>query len=501
MKKWIEKVFLNKYLGKSQELLDQAKSLTYILLGLSILTGSLIFIVTARETVPVILLMIGVNVGLLFLIRAGYQQLAGAVAVTILSLIVAMIVFSMKFTQKYEVYQLTFFQFLIFFFTMLITTKSYHSVLVMVISTGTILYEYFFRAIPANLSGSLPEVDDYIIACAIICFAGILVIAINKRGRKLRNIIKMEAETNNQIARENKKIAEQLEKTNAFLTGIINKVRDISSVLNSSSVEMEAAAQEQSIASGEQTSGITKVSVTLQELSITAKQITTNVSELVLSSGQVITVLKDIEKALLQTNSQLDEVGKISIKNTEKIIELGRQSAVINEMVLLIKDVANKTNILSINASIEAAQHGQKGARFSVVASEIRELSRETLDSARNAEKAAQDIQKFFKSIENASKSESDRIIESGETLKKVSGNIRNIMTKINNNYSFTQKIDVSIKQQEDGSKQAADVIRQMEEIARQSTDIFRQTVIAIKDIVVLSKEMNTTINEYLQNK
>jgi methyl-accepting chemotaxis protein len=219
------------------------------------------------------------------------------------------------------------------------------------------------------------------------------------------------------------------------------------------------------------------------------------VGELVYSSEEVVKLLKENEKQLLETVSQLEDVGQISRNNTTQINELGKRSVLINEMVELIKEVANKTNILSINASIEASRSGEAGAGFSVVAAEIRELSKETIDSAKKADVAAKEIEDFLGSIIISSENESSKVVGSGKTVKGVYENVGSIVSKINNNYGFTQKIDVSIKQQENGSVQAAETMRQMAEIARQSAETARQTLAAVKDIVAFSLELEKTVS------
>ncbi len=288
---------------------------------------------------------------------------------------------------------------------------------------------------------------------------------------------------------------EGVRKMNEMLGDVVSASKGIIVNLNSSAKEIEAASQEQTSASNEHASGITEVSATLQELTITAKQITGNVGELVFSSEETVKLLKASEKQLLETVSQLDDVGAISKNNATQINELGKRSVIINEMVELIKEVANKTNILSINASIEASRSGEAGAGFSVVAAEIRELSKETIESAKKADIAAKEIKDFLNSIIISSENESGKVLGSGKTVRDVFENVGSVVSKINNNYGFTQKIDVSIKQQENGSIQAAETMRQMAEIARQSAETARQTLAAAKDIVSYGAELEKTVS------
>ncbi len=308
--------------------------------------------------------------------------------------------------------------------------------------------------------------------------------------REVRSLAEAFNSMTSQLKNKTTGLQEMMDK----LTDVIMKAKEIIVSLNSSAKEIEAASQEQTSASNEHASGITEVSATLQELTITAKQITSNVGELVYSSEETVKLLKESEKQLLETVSQLDDVGAISKNNATQINELGKRSVIINEMVELIKEVANKTNILSINASIEASRSGEAGAGFSVVAAEIRELSKETIESAKKAEVAAKEIKDFLNSIIISSENESGKVLGSGRTVRGVFENVGSVVSKINSNYSFTQKIDVSIKQQENGSIQAAETMRQMAEIARQSAETARQTLSAAKDIVSYGVELEKTV-------
>jgi methyl-accepting chemotaxis protein len=214
-------------------------------------------------------------------------------------------------------------------------------------------------------------------------------------------------------------------------------------------------------------------------------------------SGEAIKLLRTGEQDLLKSVRQLDEVGEISRNNTTKVGELGKRSQLINEMVEIIKDISNKTNMLSINASIEASRAGEAGRGFSVVAAEIRELSKETISSAKKVGEAGREIQELLDSIIISSESESKKTIECGVTMKGMSKNLEEIVIFVSNNYDFTQKIDVSIKQQESGSGQAAETMRQMSEIARQSAETARQTLTAVRDIVNFSEELNKTVARF----
>jgi methyl-accepting chemotaxis protein len=341
-----------------------------------------------------------------------------------------------------------------------------------------------------------------------IVIIGIFTIFGNRMGRKLNSVItllneisagkikslkKTEIKQKDEIGTLGKTFNTMLEN----LQNVSNNMQEIIMNLNSTSKEIQAAAQEQASSANINASGITEVSATMEELSITAKQITKNASELVIASGEAVKSLESGKEQLIEAVNQLEEIGKISKENTVNIKELGKRSVLINEMVEIIKEVANATNMLSINASIEASRAGEAGKGFSVVAAEIRELSKETITSAKKVEQAAHEIQNFIGSIINFSETESDKVIKSGIVARKVNDTMEGIIENINNNYTFTQKIDISIKQQEKGSEQVSSALKQMASNSRQSAEIAKQTTVAVTDIVKLTGALEKAIMKF----
>jgi len=281
------------------------------------------------------------------------------------------------------------------------------------------------------------------------------------------------------------------------LRNVIENVKNGISQLTSATKEFEASSEEQTSAATEQASGITEISATVEELSITAKQIARNTGELLISSQEIMKILNTDQKQLEETVSTLSEMENVSKENSAKINELSTRSKIINEMVSIITEVANKTNLLSLNASIEAARAGEYGRGFSVVSSEIRELSKETIISSKKVNIAANDIQNFIEKIMQGAKEEVLAIQKCVELMKKIFHSIEEVGQQINNNNGFIQKIDVSTKQQENGSKQTAETMKQMSGSARQSSEIARQSMIAIRELVSLSDMLEQTVEKF----
>jgi methyl-accepting chemotaxis protein len=480
-----QKNFMNRFLDKYKTESFEVQKKVFIIFWINVIMVPTVLFVYLLHVLniiifsPIVLILIFMEMGfnivsVIMLFRKLYSV---ASLLTICSFQLAVFLFSLPAANNLSSPLMTLAAFLL---CGLILANALHSKLLihLIVIASTVLYHIILCAVVLNTAQADNDllIQDLVFSSAMV-FMGCIIYFITMN--------------------TNRSVINTIDNQNKDLTDIASKVKNGVVELVSISKEMHATAEEQTSASTEQASGITEVSATLEELTITAKQITVNAGELVVASGETTKLLEEGQSDLMQTVGRLDEVGVISKKNTTQVNELGKRSRLINEMVEIIKDIANKTNMLSINASIEASRAGEAGKGFSVVAAEIRELSKETITTAKKVETAAQEIQSFISDIIIASESESDKVLQSGEAAKDIYQKLINIVEKIGNNYSFTQKIDVSIKQQENGSRQASETMHQMSEIAKQSAEVARQTAEAVQNIVDLSKELDLAVQKF----
>ncbi len=290
---------------------------------------------------------------------------------------------------------------------------------------------------------------------------------------------------------------ERKEQIIASLNEILINLEEGISKLTSAAKELEASSQEQISAATEHSSGITEVSATIEELSVTAKQIAESTEQLVQATKNVVNILSGNKVSLENAYNRIMNISSLIEQNAQEIMDLNKKSVFISEMVKIITDVANKTNLLSLNASIEAARAGEVGKGFSVVSAEIRELSKETIASAKKVTNAAEEIKNFIEKIVENSNKEVIEIKESVSKVKEVVDSTGNIMNEMNNNYSFLRKIEISTKQQEVGSQQAAETMKQMSEISKQSVEVSNQSLNSVKELVDLANHLDELVKKY----
>tara|TARA_Y100000590_G_scaffold291248_1_gene327982 strand:- start:241 stop:1068 length:828 start_codon:yes stop_codon:yes gene_type:complete len=175
-----------------------------------------------------------------------------------------------------------------------------------------------------------------------------------------------------------------------------------------------------------------------------------NVVGISTAAAQLSATLEDIGIKVDETSNMTMLAKEEATEGRETIHELNISAEKIGEVVKLIQEIAEKTNLLALNASIEAARAGEEGRGFAVVAEEVKKLAQQTSS-------ATKDITEQVNKIQN----NSDNSVKS----------IENIVTKINSINEFTQVLVVSMSEQRSATNDISERMGQASNSAREVSD------------------------------
>ena len=275
--------------------------------------------------------------------------------------------------------------------------------------------------------------------------------------------------------------------------------------LTAAAETMAAAAQEQSAQTDDVASAVEEMSRTITENASSA----TRTAEVAEQNGQI--AYKG-GKAVEDTVNKMKDIALV-VKNTSSSIEkLGASSQAIGEIISVIDDIADQTNLLALNAAIEAARAGEQGRGFAVVADEVRKLAERTSDATKEIAKMINGIQKETQDAVLVMQT-GTKEVENGIKLADDAGNsLRLIVSSSQELINMITQISAASEEQSATSEEIAqnvmsiskvisDSARQIEDIADSSENLSKQTLLLTELMGQFKLNSNSNNLKQIQRK
>ncbi len=234
----------------------------------------------------------------------------------------------------------------------------------------------------------------------------------------------------------------------------IDQLRGLVTTINQASVQVSAAAQEtQSTAmhlaeaSEHQAQEIAGASAAVNEMAVSIDQVSANASESAAVAERSVAIAHKGAEVVQNTISGMDTIREQIQETSKRIKRLGESSQEIGDIVSLINDIADQTNILALNAAIQASMAGEAGRGFAVVADEVQRL-------AERSAAATKQIEQLVKTIQTDT---NEAVISMEQTTSEVVRGAR-----------LAQDAGVALEEIENVSRSLADLIQNISNAARQ---------------------------------
>jgi CHASE3 domain sensor protein len=215
-----------------------------------------------------------------------------------------------------------------------------------------------------------------------------------------------------------------------------------------SSSELHTAASQQATGAREQASATTEISTTVKELLSTSRQIASSAQQVSRVADETAGAARTGNETVQHAQEAIDAVSRQVDSIVNHMLELGKRSQEIGGILDIINELAEQTNILAINATIESAGAGEHGKRFAVVAEEIRKLADRVGSSTKDIRVLIDEIRAASNTTIMATEDGSKAVQSSARQFNDVAGSFRRIAELVRANLDVAREIELSTQQQ-----------------------------------------------------
>jgi methyl-accepting chemotaxis protein WspA len=269
----------------------------------------------------------------------------------------------------------------------------------------------------------------------------------------------------------------------AELVGLVGQVKKSGVQVNTSVTQIAATAREQQATASEIAATTTQVSATSKEISATARELQRTVGEVSDVAEQAATLAGSGQSGLSQMEQTMKAVMDASSSINAELTVLNERAANIGQMVTTITKVADQTNLLSLNAAIEAEKAGEFGRGFSVVATEIRRLADQTAVASYDIEQMVREIQSAVSASVMGMDKFAEQVRRGMHEMQRVSDQLAEIIHQVQALAPRFEAVNEGMRAQADGAEQISQALAQLNEAARQTAESLQQSNAVIDDL------------------
>ncbi len=278
------------------------------------------------------------------------------------------------------------------------------------------------------------------------------------------------------------------------LRNLVQAINETTQQVSSAAQQSQATAMHLAEASDHQAQQITGASSAINEMAVSIEAVSSHAGELAEEANKSVDIAVRGNEAVQRTIHGMDSIREQIQETSKRIKRLGESSQEIGDIVELINDIAEQTNILALNAAIQAAMAGEAGRGFAVVADEVQRLAERSGDATKQIEALVKGIQSDTKEAVSSMESSTAGVVKGAQLAQNAGEALEQIENVSKHLADLIRNISDSARQQASAANNISDTMNVIQEITTQTSAGTNETAASIGNLAELANELRRSV-------
>jgi twitching motility protein PilJ len=289
-------------------------------------------------------------------------------------------------------------------------------------------------------------------------------------------------------------IADSINYAIEALRDLVTTINDTSEQVSGATQESRATAMHLAEASAHQAEQISQATDEIKGMTLAIDQMSNDATESANVAKRSVEIAGTGAETVANTIQGMDDIREQIQETSKRIKRLGESSQEIGDIVELIDDIADQTNILALNAAMQAAMAGEAGRGFAVVADEVQRLAERSINATKQIEALVKTIQADTNEAVTSMEASTAGVVKGAQYAEEAGEALKEIETVSQYIAEQTSKIAESANTQSGSSSAINDTMTVIQEITSQTSDGTQQTAVSIGALTDLANKLQESV-------